>query len=80
MGAPSTGRSRPAVRGAHFQEWVESYGLECVPIGPDLRKMTGGTVPGKPVLPPKEQLLQLAGSMKLDGARLAAERLASEFG
>jgi vancomycin aglycone glucosyltransferase len=34
----------------NFKEWVESYGLECIPIGPDLKKLTGGTVPGKPVL------------------------------
>src|SRR6266498_2116056 len=45
----------------NFKEWIESYGLECVPIGPDLKKMTGGTVPGKPVLSfSKEQLQQLA--------------------
>jgi vancomycin aglycone glucosyltransferase len=48
----------------NFKEWIESYGLECVPIGPDLKKMTGGTVPGKPVLPfSKEQLQQLADQM-----------------
>lgn len=44
----------------NFKEWIESYGLECTPIGPDLRKLTGGSVPGKPVLPSKEQLQQLA--------------------
>lgn len=44
----------------NFKEWIESYGLECIPIGPDLRKLTGGTVPGKPVLPSSEQLQQLA--------------------
>lgn len=44
----------------NFQEWIESYGLECVPIGPDLRKLTGGSVPDKPVLPSKEQLQQMA--------------------
>ena len=38
----------------NFKEWVESCGLECVPIGPDLRQMTGVTVPGKPVLPSRE--------------------------
>jgi vancomycin aglycone glucosyltransferase len=48
----------------NFKEWIESYGLECTPIGPDLRKMTGGTVPGKPVLSfSKEQLQQLADQM-----------------
>ena len=40
----------------NFKEWIESYGLECIPIGPDLKKLTGGTVPGKPVLPPEGQL------------------------
>jgi vancomycin aglycone glucosyltransferase len=44
----------------NFKEWIESYGLECTPIGPDLKKLTGGTVPGKPVLPSNEQLQQLA--------------------
>ena len=48
----------------NFKEWIESYGLECTPIGPDLKKMTGGTVPGKPVLPfSTEQLQQLADQM-----------------
>jgi vancomycin aglycone glucosyltransferase len=48
----------------NFKEWIESYGLECTPIGPDLKKMTGGTVPGKPVLPfSKDQLQQLADQM-----------------
>ena len=44
----------------NFQEWIESYGVECVPIGPDLKKLTGGTVAGKPVLPSKEQLQKMA--------------------
>lgn len=47
----------------NFKEWIESYGLECIPIGPDLKKMTGGTVPGKPVLPSQEQLQALADQM-----------------
>ncbi len=29
----------------NFGEWIESYGLGFVPIGPDLRKMTGGSGP-----------------------------------
>jgi vancomycin aglycone glucosyltransferase len=47
----------------NFKEWIESYGLECVPIGPDLKKLTGGTVPGKPVLPSQEQLAQMGIQM-----------------
>jgi vancomycin aglycone glucosyltransferase len=44
----------------NFKNWVESYGIACFPIGPDLRKLTGGTVPGKPVLPSQERLQQMA--------------------
>lgn len=47
----------------NFKEWVETYGLECVPIGPDLKKMTGGTMTGKSVPPTKEQLQQMADMM-----------------
>ena len=47
----------------NFKEWIESYGLECVPIGPDLKKMTGGTVPGKAVMPSPEVLQKLADEM-----------------
>lgn len=47
----------------NFKEWIESYGLECVPIGPDLKKMTGGTVTDRPVLPSPEQLQQVAEQM-----------------
>lgn len=58
----------------NFKEWVESYGLECVPIGPDLKKMTGGTVPGKPVLPfSKEQLQQLADQSVRDQFQVIGE-------
>jgi vancomycin aglycone glucosyltransferase len=47
----------------NFKEWIESYGLECAPIGPDLKKLTGGTVPGRPVMPSAEQLQQMADGM-----------------
>lgn len=47
----------------NFKEWIESYGLECAPIGPDLKKLTGGSVPGKPVMPPAEQMQQMAEQM-----------------
>src|SRR5512133_3109596 len=57
----------------NFKEWIESYGLECTPIGPDLRKMTGGTVPGKPVLPSPEQLQQLADQMVRGQFQVIAE-------
>lgn len=29
----------------NFKEWVESFGVACSPIGPDVRAMTGGTRP-----------------------------------
>jgi vancomycin aglycone glucosyltransferase len=58
----------------NFKEWVESYGLECVPIGPDLKKLTGGTVTGKPVLPfSKEQLQQMADQSVRDQFRVIGE-------
>ncbi len=44
----------------NFKDWVESLGIECVPIGPDLRKLTGGSAPRQPVKPSEEQLRQLA--------------------
>jgi len=58
----------------NFKEWIESYGLECTPIGPDLKKMTGGIVPGKPVLPfSPEQLQQLAEQMVRGQFQVIAE-------
>jgi vancomycin aglycone glucosyltransferase len=55
----------------NFKEWIESYGLECIPIGPDLKKLTGGTVPDKPVLPfSKEQLQQMADQSVRDQFRV----------
>lgn len=57
----------------NFKEWVESYGLECVPIGPDLKKMTGGTVSGKPVLPSPEQMQMMAEQMVRGQFQVIAE-------
>jgi vancomycin aglycone glucosyltransferase len=57
----------------NFKEWIESYGLECTPIGPDLKKMTGGSVPGKPALPSKEQLQQMADQMVRGQFQVIAE-------
>jgi len=31
----------------NFEEWVESFGVACVPIGPDLKKLTTGSKPFK---------------------------------
>jgi vancomycin aglycone glucosyltransferase len=47
----------------NFKEWVESFGLVHVPIGPDLKKLTGGTAPAKRAKPSKAQLHQLAVQM-----------------
>src|SRR5512143_3433381 len=57
----------------NFREWIESYGLECTPIGPDLKKLTGGTVPGKPVLPPPEQLQRMADESVREQFRVISE-------
>ncbi len=39
----------------NFKDWIESYGLECTPIGPDLKKLTGGSAMSQPILPPSEE-------------------------
>lgn len=57
----------------NFKEWIESYGVECTPIGPDLKKLTGGTVPGKPVLPSKEQLQKMADDSVREQFRVLGE-------
>lgn len=44
----------------NFKDWVESFGVTCVPIGPDLKQLTGGTTPRQPLKPSAEQLRQLA--------------------
>jgi hypothetical protein len=44
----------------NFKDWIESYGAACIPIGPNLKKLTGGTAPGKPIVPSSEQLQRMA--------------------
>jgi vancomycin aglycone glucosyltransferase len=45
----------------NFQGWVESLGIACIPIGPDLRKLTAAAPPpGKKPKPTPEQMKQLA--------------------
>ncbi len=39
----------------NFKEGVESFGLACIPIGPDLKKVAGGSPPSKPVKPSRAQ-------------------------
>jgi vancomycin aglycone glucosyltransferase len=46
----------------NFKEWIESFGLECVPIGLDLRKLASASTPAKPIVPTKEQAQQMADS------------------
>jgi vancomycin aglycone glucosyltransferase len=47
----------------NFAEWIESYGVPCIPIGPDVRKLTGGTAPAKQVKPSPAQMQQMAEQM-----------------
>ncbi len=42
----------------NFREWIESYGVGCIPIGPDLRQMAGGSLTRKPALPASEDQRQ----------------------
>jgi len=47
----------------NFAEWVESYGVACIPVGPDVRKLTGGTASAKAVKPSPAQMQQMAEQM-----------------
>jgi vancomycin aglycone glucosyltransferase len=47
----------------NFKDWVESFGLTCIPIGPDLKQLTGGTMPRQPQKPSAEQRRSLAVHM-----------------
>jgi len=44
----------------NFRKWVESFGLACIPIGPDLKQHVTRGTPGKLPKPSKDQLRQLA--------------------
>ncbi len=58
----------------NFGEWIESYGLGFVPIGPDLRKMTGGSGPvGVMQQFTKEQWQKLAEDSVRDQFRVLNE-------
>ncbi len=44
----------------NFQEWVESFGLVCLPIGPDLKQLTSAAAPKQPPTLSAEQRQRLA--------------------
>lgn len=44
----------------NFRAWVDSFGIACFPIGPDLKQLTGGRAPRQAGGPSPEQLRQLA--------------------
>jgi UDP:flavonoid glycosyltransferase YjiC (YdhE family) len=56
-----------------FADWIASHGVECIPIGPDLKEMTGGSVAGKPPLPPPKQLQRLTDEMVRGQFQVIAE-------
>ncbi len=58
----------------NFGEWIESHGLGFVPIGPDLRKMTGGSGPvGVMQQFTKEQWQKLAEDSVRDQFRVLSD-------
>ncbi|WP_394849114.1 glycosyltransferase [Pendulispora brunnea] len=60
----------------NFKEWVESFGLRCIPIGPDLKTMQGGaaqTKDGKPVKPTMKQMKEMAASTVRDQFQVLTE-------
>ena len=44
----------------NFKDWIESFGLACIPIGPDLKKFARASAPGKLIKPSAAQLRSLA--------------------
>src|SRR5215471_864954 len=59
----SLGHSASLCVPPNFQEWVESLGFSCIPIGPDVRKFAASKPADKPVKPDKKQRSQLAAGM-----------------
>ena len=43
-----------------FRDWIDSFGIAVVPIGPELRPLTATSAPALPAKPSPEQLRQLA--------------------
>jgi len=74
----SLGHSTSLCVPPNFAEWIESFGVPCIPIGPDVRKLTGGTAPAKPAKPSPAQMQQLADHMVRDQFRVLNEA-APEF-
>jgi vancomycin aglycone glucosyltransferase len=56
-----------------FRDWIESFGIACLPIGPGLRKLTGGTGPRTPPRPSSDQRRQLAAQLVLSQAPVLTE-------
>jgi vancomycin aglycone glucosyltransferase len=46
----------------NFKEWVESFRLTCIPIGPDLQRITARTAPAVSQKPSVEQRRQWCNS------------------
>jgi vancomycin aglycone glucosyltransferase len=44
----------------NFKAWVESFGIECLPVGPDVRKASSSMEQPRTPKPSKEQMRQLA--------------------
>jgi vancomycin aglycone glucosyltransferase len=57
----------------NFKDWVESFGLTCIPIGPDLKQLTGGTMPRQSQRPSAEQLRLLAAHTVRDQFAVLSE-------
>ncbi len=44
----------------NFKDWIESFGLSCVPMGPDLKRLARASAPSKPVKSSTAHLRELA--------------------
>ena len=55
----------------NFKDWVESFGLHCFPIGPDVKRFIAAGAPSNPARPLKLSMKQ--------GRRLAAATVRDQF-
>jgi len=60
----------------NFKDWVESFGLHCFPIGPDVKRFVAAGAPSNPARPiefSEEQARQLAASTVCEQFRVLTE-------
>ena len=57
----------------NFQDWVKSHGIECIPVGPDVKKASSRMAQSGIAKPSKDQMRQLAAHTVRDQFRASLE-------